>query len=252
LCAARDLTNLAATALSVSVVFVVSGCSDATNTDIAGPTVVTSRIALSLPSGSDISSVRYRVLSSGNATLATGTIDVSDPGATLSLDLVLAPAVGDVVELSAETSTGALCTGASAPFDVTPEQPTFVGLTLICGGDQPGSASCPNIQSWSVTPVQTQVPLGTIGVGVTASDPGGTDSFTYVWIATAGAFVDSSAASTVYTCTTIGQQTLTLTVRDVRSTPACAATATFLVNCVSGGDGGSSPPSAVSAPLLGR
>jgi len=234
---------LATVALGVGV---AGGCSNVADSGGASSDAFTSRLALVLPAGSNISSVSYLVLSSADVTLARGTIDVSRPGATLSLDLVLAPGIGDVVELEATTSTGASCSGTSAPFDVTPGQSTFIGLTLVCGGDQPSSANCPDIQSWTVTPVQASVPAGAITAGVTAIAPDATDPLSYAWIATAGAFVDPSAAATLYTCTTAGAQTLTLTVRDGASSPPCAATASFLVSCVSGGDAGSpSPPRSV-------
>jgi hypothetical protein len=256
--AAKHAMFLATVTVGLCVAVVVAGCSDAHNGDTENSNVgesglVTSRLALSLPAGSNISSVNYRALSSADATLAAGAIDVSESGASLSLDLVLAPGTGDVVQLSAETSTGAACAGTSAPFDVTLGQPTFVGLALVCGGDQPTSSRCPDVQSWGVTPVEASVPFGTIAVGVTASAPDGSDPLSYAWIATAGGFLDASAAETVYVCATAGSQTLTLTVRDEQSSPVCAATASFLVSCVSSGDGGfSKPPSAVSARVPDR
>ena len=230
------------------------GCSDVREAGVgksnAGePDSITSRIALSLPTGSQIGSANYRVLSSENVVLAAGAIDLSESGASLSLDLVLAPGTGDVVQLWAETSTGAACAGTSPPFDVTAGQPIFVGLTLVCGGDQPSSGRCPSIQSWGVTPVAVAAPAGTIDVGVVASSPDGSDPLAYDWIATAGTFLDASAADTRYVCTTVGPQTLTLTVRDDGSSPACGATASFLVSCLAGG---SPPPSVVSAPILGE
>jgi hypothetical protein len=240
----RGAVVLVGATLGVDVA--VAGCSDVGDLAAAESNVVTSRVALSLPSGSNISSVSYRVLSSGNATLAAGTIDVRDPGAALSLDLVLTPGTGDVVTLSAQTSSGAFCGGTSAPFDVRPGRPTFVSLTLVCGGDQPDSSSCPRIRSWALTPVQAEVPFGTIDVGVVAADLDGSDALSYSWTATGGALVDPSAAGTVYLCTAIGEQTLTLTVRDLQSTPACAATASFLVDCFSSSDVAAPPPRRVS------
>ncbi|HZL17456.1 MAG TPA: hypothetical protein VFG23_06895 [Polyangia bacterium] len=248
------MVSVATAALGLCMTAVTVGCSDArdvgaekSNVDDADS--IAGRLALSLPIGSNISSANYRVLSSENATLAAGVIDLSEAGASLSLDLILAPGTGDVVLLSAETSAGAACAGTSLPFDVTPGQPISVGLTLVCGGDQPSSSRCPSIQSWGVTPVGASVPVGTIDAGVVASSPEGSDPLSYVWMATAGTFLDASAADTRYVCTTAGPQTLTLTVRDDVSSPACAATASFLVSCVAGG---SPPPSVVSVPILGR
>jgi hypothetical protein len=131
---AREATRIAVAVLGVIVwALACAGCG---NSDApVAPDVTTSHLALSLPSGLTISSVDYRVLSSAQTTLAAGTIEVSSPGATVSLDLVLAPAIGDVVDLSAETSAGLSCAGASAPFDVAAGRATLVNLTLVCGGD---------------------------------------------------------------------------------------------------------------------
>lgn len=243
-------TSLAIAALGLCAAAAV-GCSDAEagNSNAGDADSIASRIALSLPTGSNISSATYRVLSGANVILAAGAIDLSQSGAGLALDLVLAPGTGDVVQLWAETSAGAACAGTSPPFDVTPGQPIFVGLTLVCGGDQPSSSRCPSIQSWGVTPVGASAPVGTVDVGVVASSPDGSDPLSYDWIATAGTFLDASAADTLYVCTTAGPQTLTLTVRDDGSSPACAATASFLVSCAAAAG---SPPSAVSAPILER
>jgi len=234
---AKAAKRVAPAVLTLCVVGVVGvvGCVDAdrplSRTTSAHSDVVTSHLALSLPEGSTIDSVSYRVLSSGGATLLAGTIDVSQRGATLSLDLVLAPTLGDVAELSAQTSAGASCAGTSAPFDVVAGRPTFINLTLVCGGNQRNSNSCPDIESWTVAPVQAAAPDGLIDVAVAVNNPAA--ELSYAWIATAGSFADPSAASTVYRCTTVGAQTLTLTVSDQQSSPACAATATFLVGCSS-------------------
>jgi hypothetical protein len=243
----RHPRSFAAATIGLCVALMVVGCSDATDIGPGDSNLVVSQFFLSLPSGSGILSVNYLVLSPENVTLAAGAIDVSNPGASLSLDLTLPPGTGDVVQLSAQTGAGASCAGTSAPFDVRPGQPTFVGLTLICGGDQPGSSHCPSVQTWGVTPVEASVPIGTIGVGVTATAPEASDVLSYAWIATAGAFFDTSTAETSYVCTTAGLQTLTLTVRDEQSSPTCAATASFLVDCLSSSDPVAPPPNVVSA-----
>jgi hypothetical protein len=247
------VTPLATAAFGLCAIAAAAGCSNARDAGVGESNAgeadsITSRLALSLPTGSNIGSANYRVLSSENVILAAGAIDLSESGASLSLDLVLAPGTGDVVQLWAETSAGASCAGTSPPFDVRPAQPIFVGLTLVCGGDQPSSSHCPSIQSWGVTPVAASGPVGIIDVGVVASSPEGSDLLSYDWIATAGTFLDASAADTRYLCTAVGPHTLTLTVRDDGPSPACAATASFLVSCVAGG---SPPSSVVSAPILG-
>jgi hypothetical protein len=249
-----SLARLLTGALAVNVLLlasVMAGCQDgrgAINADSGDDDVVASRVALSLPVGADIRAVNYQVLSAAGVSLAAGTIGLEDQNATLSLDLVLGPGVGDRVALAAQTSAGASCAGTSAPFDVVPGRATFVGLTLVCGGDQPSSSHCPALGSWSVAPIEAATPFGAIQVGATVDASAAGDPLSYLWFATAGAFADPTAPATQYFCTTAGPQTLSLVVRDDASAPACTVSASFLVGCVAGTDGGSAPPSAVSAP----
>jgi hypothetical protein len=249
--AVRAPASLVKSVLAINVLVlasVMAGCQDGGGAINADSDVVASRVAFSLPVGADIQTVDYRVLSAAGVSLAAGTIGLEDQNATLSLDLVLGPGVGDRVALAAQTSAGASCAGTSAPFDVVPGRATFVGLTLVCGGDQPSSSHCPTLESWSVAPIEAATPFGAIQVGAAVDDSAAGDPLSYLWFATGGAFADPAASATQYFCTTAGPQTLSLLVRDDASAPACTVGASFLVSCVAGADGGSAPPSAVSAP----
>jgi hypothetical protein len=215
-----------------------------------GPDVGTARLALVID-GATVSSVSYTVLSSSSATLASGTINVSDPNATVSLDLSLPPGTADVVKLTATTSTMLPCTGTSSPFNVVAGQTTNVTLVLTCGGggqtNTPGSIhvmatvvqgdNCPSIVSSSASPAQTSVG-GQISVSALATDPDTTltppDVLTYSW-APAANFAAPNAASTVFNCTAAGTQTLTLTVNDNHVPTACPVSITMAVNCVAVG-----------------
>src|SRR5450432_444288 len=235
------LTALAAVALLGGAV--VTSCSKTTNPTDVG----TAKLALIID-GATVSSVAYTVLSSTNATLASGTINVSDPNATLSLDLNLPAGTGDIVKLTATTSTNLPCTGTSAPFNIVAGQSTTVNLTLTCGGGTPatgtGSATitatvvqgdnCPSIVSSSASPAQTSVG-GSISVSGLATDPDTTltppDVLTYAWSPAAN-FDAPTSASTIYHCTAAGTQTLTLTVNDNHVPNSCPAVTTMTVNCV--------------------
>jgi hypothetical protein len=236
------LTALAAVALLGGAV--VTSCSKTTNPTDVG----TAKLALIID-GATVSSVAYTVLSSTNATLASGTINVSDPNATLSLDISLPPGTGDVVKLTATTSTGLPCTGTSPPFNVVSGQATNVTLTLTCGGGgqstAPGSVgitatvvqgdNCPSIVASSASPAQTSVG-GTISVSGLATDPDTSltppDVLTYAW-APAANFDAPTSPSTNYHCTAAGTQTLTLSVNDNHVPASCPLTTiTMTVHCI--------------------
>jgi hypothetical protein len=237
------LTALAAVALLSGAV--AMSCSKTTNPTDVG----TAKLAL-LIDGATVNSVSYTVLSGATppTTLLTGTINVSDPNATLSLDVSLPPGTGDTVALTATTSTGLPCTGTSAPFSVVAGQTTNVALTLVCGGGgQSGTTgtvgitativqgdNCPSIVSSSASPAQTSVG-GSISVSALATDPDTSltppDVLTYAWSPAAN-FTSPTSASTTYNCTTDGVQTLTLTVNDNHTPTSCPVSITMTVNCI--------------------
>ena len=130
------------------------------------------KLAVVLPSGSTITVVNYRIQSSSSAQLAAGSFNVSDPRATVSLDIVVPVTptgdAGDTVNLTATTSAGVSCTGTSAPFPVLAGSNPAVTMTMTCGTGtpsvQPGNIgvtatlvegdNCPSITSAVVGPAE--------------------------------------------------------------------------------------------------
>jgi hypothetical protein len=203
------------------------------------------KIAFAIPGGDEVDSVSYTITSSAGPTLASGTLDTSNPNATLTLDISLAPTatgVTDTVNLTATTKNGVACTGTSAPFSVASGVASNVMLTLACGTATqptvPGTIDitanvtvadhCPSITSAIVAPDQTSVG-GTISVSATGSDPDVGDSITYSWGPTPSYFANPTAASTTYTCTLPGVQTITLSITDKAG---CVARVPLMVNCI--------------------
>jgi hypothetical protein len=239
------LTALAAFAL-VGGGALGMNCSKSSNPGTSGDV----QLALILPDGSTVTSVTYTVNSSSNAVLASGTINVSDPNAKLSLDLVLPVTPsgdpGDKITLSATSSIGQACLGTSTSFPVLANQTTSVPMTLMCGT---GSASngtgtlgvtatlvqgdnCPSITSAAVGPDETSV-NSTVSVSALAHDPDSFETVSYAW-APAANFAAPTAPTTTYKCLAGGTQTFTLTVSDNHTPTPCTTTATFTVKC----DGG--------------
>ncbi len=234
------LTALAAMAFAGGAVGL--NCSKSSN-----PNSGDLKLAVVLPSGATLTNINYKILSSSSAQLAGGSFNVSDPHATVSLDIVVpvTPAgdAGDTVNLTATSSTGESCTGTSAPFPVLAGTNPAVMMTLTCGT---GTASgvngnigvtatlvegdnCPSITSAVVGPDETSVG-GSAMVNATASDPDASETLTYAW-APAVNFAMPSSASTSYNCLAAGTQTFTLTVTDSHLPTPCQTVATMTIKC---------------------
>ncbi|HLK93028.1 MAG TPA: hypothetical protein VKZ18_24250 [Polyangia bacterium] len=207
----------------------VSAC--AGNAPDAGSTSV----GFVLPNGANLQTVAYLVLAPDSSVVLSGSEDVSDAQATLSLTLNLPPGRGDVLEITAFTSTGTSCGGSSRPFDVVPGQSTSVNLVLRCGGPAAvGADHCPQVSIQTPDPAAAPAPGGSLSVAATASDPDSGDVLSFAWSATAGTFADATAPTTDYVCTTAGNETLVLTVDDHHQPAPCQVTFLVPVTCLSG------------------
>lgn len=86
--------------------------------------------------------------------------------------------------------------------------------------------SCPNIVASTASP--PMAPVGAmITVTVAANDPDPKDKLTYAWSAPSGTFATPTAAGTMYTCATVGPQTLTVKVSDGQ----CVQTVMLPITC---------------------
>jgi hypothetical protein len=108
----------------------IAGC-DAASVGRGGPGGEL-RMALSLPDGT-VGTVEWTISSSTNAPIASGTLGVSGSQRPM-FAASLPPGAGDTVSLSVTTSTGEICTGTSAPFDVVAGQAVEVSVNLYCQG----------------------------------------------------------------------------------------------------------------------
>jgi hypothetical protein len=210
------------------------------------------RLALAVPNGATIASLTYQIMNSSGATIAgPAPFSVSGPNATASLDIAV-PATppgdpGDVVSLSGTTNDGQSCiTGPSPPFAVVAGGTASVMLTLVCGNGSPATPGqlvdivanvaeadhCPVINSATVAPARAEL-QGAIALTAAASDADPGEALIYTW-SPPDNVAYAHAASTFYRCTSVGTQTLTLTVADEHQ-PPCSTTATFTFDCVDSG-----------------
>jgi Cys-rich repeat protein len=205
----------------LSLAFAVAGCStDTTSNDATGSLSVN----LELGDGTVIEQVDWRI--TGNDMDMAGTINVSAPGSTASVEVFGLPpndGVGDekyVVELSAVSEDGEVTCKGSAPFDVEVGKATDVTVMLNCKLPQTlGSVRvngefniCAELAKMVVSPLQTSVG-NDIDLSALGIDADG-DPIQYIWSASGGSIADSNADSTTYTCEEIGVHEITVNVTD--------------------------------------
>jgi hypothetical protein len=220
-------------------------------------------LALTLPSGVHINTVHYDIHAGTPATItdATGNINTTDVNATPTAFVSFPASTGDTVTLTADTTATppVHCTGTSMPFAVIAGAEAQASVVLLCGGGQlagqgnlgnvhivgtvsesPGTGdNCPQLTSWTVSPLQTSAPAGTIDVAADATDadPGETATLSFAW-APAAKFTTPTGKTDTYHCLTAGPDTITLTVTDTHTPSACTETIQFAVNCVATGTTG--------------
>jgi hypothetical protein len=236
--AAKRAMLLAAAALIASAA--VASCSKSKDNGVAAENTGAVDLALTLAPGIIVNSVSYEI-TGGGITPITGSVNVSDPGATISLLISGIPAgTGYLIKLSATSTTGAVTCAGEAPFAIVANSTTAVTVGLQCSGaGTTGSVSvtagvnnCPVIGAFTVSPISIGVG-GTISLASTASDADGS-ALTYAWTSSgAGTFGSPTSANTTFVCSPAGSQTLTLTVTD----GSCPKTKTVIVSCVGAGGG---------------
>jgi hypothetical protein len=181
-----------------------------------------------------IDSVSYDV--SGNGiTPRSGQINVSDPGSQPSVVIGGVPAgTGYVVTMGAQSVDGQTSCAGSGVVDVRANETSGITIILQCRGPSAGGIvvvtggvnNCPRITSYSGAPVTVSVG-GSIAIAASALDLDD-NPLAFNWTAPTGAFADTAAASTTFTCTTAGAVILTVAVSD----GMCQDTATLPLTCV--------------------
>ena len=217
------------------------GCAG-TNTDTQGGQTGSLSLDLVLAGGVEIDEVDWEI--TGNGMDMAGSIDVSAPGSTASVEVFgLPPGTMDyTVTLTATSSDEAVTCEGSAPFNVEVGQSTNVMVMLNCkkprtlGGVRVNGKFniCAELTKAVVSPLQTSVG-NDISLSAQAFDEEG-DTITYSWTGNGGSIADPTAASTTYTCQDVGDHTVTIMVTD-NDVYCRMATWTIPVTCVEG-DGG--------------
>jgi len=200
----------------------------------------TGEIALSISgsAGAKFDAVSYVVTGTGSF-VQEGTLDVSASTTISGVIGGLPAAVGYSIALSATSLDGQVSCAGSASFAISAGKTTSVTVHLGCHeAPRTGSALvngqlniCPTIDVVSALPSEVLVG-GTVALTGSAHDSDNAPSpVSYKWTTTSGTLSDSTSANPVFTCTTPGVATLTLTASDGDSSATCAATQTVSVTC---------------------
>ncbi len=224
--------------LAIGVFILVSqSCSGDKQSDTSG--LKDSGINLSIDVGdSFVDTINWEIFDDTNTLVDSGSVDVSQPGSTVSLEYFgLLPGNYTIV-LSAVTDDGILMCEGSAAFTITAGVITDVYIVLNCDTDPRfggvrvnGELNvCADLTTVVVSPLQVEVGYN-IDLMAAAEDAEN-DPITYNWTATSGSFNDPSAANTQYTCEAPGTHTLTLGVSDDNFTH-CVDSFSADVTCVS-------------------
>jgi hypothetical protein len=213
------------------------------------------QLSVSVPSGTAISSLSYRIVDSSGATISgPAAFNGSVASDSAAMDIVVPatpPGEAYVVTLSARaglvpvgatTSDSESCTATSPQFSVPPGETVSVRLVLVCGNGYSGPPGgpidvrpvvddCPSVTSAMISPSGSSM-SGAYAVSATASDSDSGDTVTYAWSPAAN-FADPNAASTTYQCSASGMQSMILAVTDNHQ-PPCTSTLALPVDCGGG------------------
>jgi hypothetical protein len=210
-----------------------AGCSHDDGAPIATGSAL---LGVSLPASVNITTIHYTI--SGNG-ITPITDTVGDGGTTLS---GIPQGTNYLVEFSSASTDGQVTCAGKSNFDINSDALTQVTVVMHCkasnvntGSVQVNGVWCPVLASYTATPLSVPVG-GQITVTATATDLDTTDDGTptFLWSATSGSFASPTSATTRYTCTAVGTQTLTINIGGTSPTvnlSTCADSRTTTVTC---------------------
>jgi hypothetical protein len=189
--------------------------------------------------GTLINQVAWQI--TGNDMDMSGTINVSAPGSTASVEVFGLPPGEEryIVMLTATSVDGEVTCKGSTSFNVEIGETTDVTVMLNCKlPERLGAVRvngefniCAELMKAVVSPLQTSVG-NNIDLAAQAKDADG-DPITYEWTATGGEIGDENAPMTTFTCREVGDQLVNISVTD--NDEVCdMAEWTVTVTCVPG------------------
>ena len=194
-------------------------------------------LALQVSPGVSVTNGDYAI-SGPNGFMRTGTLMVGQTSDVPVVLTMLPAGTGYTLTANAVASDGITTCSGTTPFDVTSGGPSSsVVVHLVCR--VPAQAGvvvatgqinvCPIIEGISANPAEALVG-STLSLAAVAHDADGAPSpLAYTWSASAGSLSSTSAANPVFTCTTAGVATITVTASD--GDPACTDSLIMNVTC---------------------
>jgi hypothetical protein len=205
-------------------------------------------LALTMAPGIEVGTVGYEIKGNGIAP-RSGSIDVTDPRATISVVVGALPAgAGYQVTLSATTADKRTTCKGTAPFSIVAGRSSAVRVDLDCGDVKAPSSTgsvtvvgnrCPTLGALTASPTRVS-PGGIVTLLASAFDLDPGDTLSYQWTGGAGGtFADPKSANTTFRYGQAGNTTITLTVSDGH----CGKSKEIAISCGggitgAGGDGG--------------
>lgn len=229
---------LIAALLGLTSAFALASCSSDSS---SGEQTGSLALLLTIDDGIVIERVDWTI-TGGEMPPMSDSIDVSAPGSTVSAEVFGLPEGDFVIELMATSTDGETRCGGSAPFSVEAGEVTQTHVLLRCqlpprfGGVRvDGKLNiCAELTKAVVSPLQTSVG-NVINLMADAEDTEG-DPIRYQWTALTGTIAEPANPITIYTCTTQGDDEITITVSD-DDFNYCMSSWTVPVTCVGNGGG---------------
>lgn len=208
---------------SLTFLAVSSGCaggSDASHTEAEDAAVGRLEFAFELADGVVINTVHYEITGE-NGYHTSGDIAVG-ASSKLSHAIPKIPAGAHVLELSAKAANGDASCASETSFHVRAKKTTSVAVNLQCRlTPKTGTAViegkinvCPTIEGLAATPDHLVIGETSELLAVVKDHDEGPQTLEFAWATTAGTLSDPSARNPVFTPTSEGVATLTLTVSD--------------------------------------
>jgi len=235
--------KLSILALGFCGITTIAGCGDQGNGTSASPNASREssgevNLALQLANGSSLNSASYTIVGPSGFS-KSGNIDLS-AATKLSATIGGLPAgTGYSITISATTTDASATCGGSSTFNVQAHATVSVTVPLTCH-EAPRTGSvmvsgalnvCPTIDSLSANPSEVQIG-GTVALAALAHDSDAAPSaLSYTWTTSAGTLSDAAAQNPIFTCTTPGTATVTVSVNDGDPAASCADKSTAQITC---------------------
>jgi hypothetical protein len=215
-----------------------TGCSSSEQSNTENPETSGSvQLQLQATEGVLLDTVDYLVTGPGNFE-KSGSFDLTHSNTLTGRIDAIPLASGYTIKLDAIGRDNSATCSASKDFDVVSTGKTTVAISLQCKLTHPQRTGevlvngainiCPFIESAtaSVTEINVGFPLDLSSSG---TDPdAGPQPLSYSWTASSGTLSDPNVPNPTFTCTEVGEATLTLTLSDGDS---CPDTRSFSITC---------------------